>query len=42
MFVHSACTYGAMLKLKNRMEKKNSVFLDFHQKMGKMVAASWF
>jgi len=42
IFVHSAQTYGTMFDLKNGMEKKKSVFLDFHQKMGKMVAASWF
>jgi len=37
MFVHSAQTHSAMLELKNR--RKSPLFLDFHQKMGKIVAA---
>jgi len=38
MCVHSAQTHGAMLKLKTE-GKKVQYFLDFHQKMGKTVAA---
>ena len=42
MFVHSAQTHGAMLELKNRREKKSSIYIFFfHQKMGKMVVLSY-
>ena len=38
MFVHSDQTQGAMLELKSR-KKQFQYVLNFHQKMGKMVAA---